>query len=464
MKNKKAKITVFGFFKEIFWRYPKEIITLTIFLIISAILEAASIASIIPLLGEIFQKDDLVGGPLGDVISYFGLESLSMGWLLLVVVTLVFISELSLYFVSVGAAKMSYRIQKNLRDELMGKLFSASWSFRLQINTGKVINLIYTQTQQVANGIKHLGIYYTNAFVLILFSIFSLLVLWEAVALGLVAGLVVLFAIKRVYSISRSIGLRRVEVDGKCNTIIVENMNLEKHIKASHLEESRYNIFTEATRLLERLSGEEIAVKSFVKHFNKVFSVVFICVLFFVFIEVLPKPPGNLMFLLLLIQKSYFKFALLQAGRLSLVANIPSYEAVSDMIRMADQHPEDVEGQDFEVLKKDISFENLGFHYQPEKPILTNLNLEIKQSSMAALVGPSGGGKTTVVDLILGLLNPNEGRILIDGVDLKEIDLHQWRNKIGYVAQEPVLFDDTIRNNITIGQGKCFRRSCYTGC
>jgi len=89
----------------------------------------------------------------------------------------------------------------------------------------------------------------------------------------------------------------------------------------------------------------------------------------------------------------------------------------------------------------------------PPAPVLHAVSLEIPARRTTALVGVSGSGKTTLVDLLLGLLRPDQGRILVDGTPLGELDLAAWRRGIGYVAQESFLFNDTIRQNLLPDEG-----------
>jgi ATP-binding cassette, subfamily C, bacterial len=89
----------------------------------------------------------------------------------------------------------------------------------------------------------------------------------------------------------------------------------------------------------------------------------------------------------------------------------------------------------------------------PPAPVLHDVTLEIPARRTTALVGVSGGGKTTLADLLLGLLRPDQGRILVDGTPLDQMDLAAWRRGIGYVAQESFLFNDTIRQNLLPDEG-----------
>src|SRR6185295_9613597 len=94
---------------------------------------------------------------------------------------------------------------------------------------------------------------------------------------------------------------------------------------------------------------------------------------------------------------------------------------------------------------------NLGFGYG-KRPVLDNLNLTIAKGSITAVAGPSGVGKSTLVDLLLGLQRPLKGTILVDDACLFEtINMQAWRAGIGYVPQEQFLLNDTIRNNVTLG-------------
>ncbi len=104
-----------------------------------------------------------------------------------------------------------------------------------------------------------------------------------------------------------------------------------------------------------------------------------------------------------------------------------------------------------EPLSRSIRFENVSFGYDPQKPVLKNINLEIISGEIVALVGPSGGGKSTLADMIPRFYDPDHGRILFDGIDLRKLTISGLRSQLGVVTQETVLFNDTVFNNIAYG-------------
>ncbi|MGH7505464.1 MAG: ABC transporter ATP-binding protein, partial [Longimicrobiales bacterium] len=99
-----------------------------------------------------------------------------------------------------------------------------------------------------------------------------------------------------------------------------------------------------------------------------------------------------------------------------------------------------------------IRFEHVAFHYVEGEPVLEDVALDVRPGDVVALVGPSGAGKSTLVDLVARFYDPTAGRIAVDGVDLRDIALRSLRSNLGLVAQETVLFHDTVRANIAYGR------------
>jgi len=114
--------------------------------------------------------------------------------------------------------------------------------------------------------------------------------------------------------------------------------------------------------------------------------------------------------------------------------------------------PERADARLLPTCRGEIAFENVAFGYDPDAPILKGVNFKIAPGQLVGIVGTTGGGKSTVVSLIPRFYDPSKGRVLIDGNDLKDLDLASLRSKIGYVLQDTVLFHGTIRDNIAYGR------------
>ncbi|RZK41254.1 MAG: ABC transporter ATP-binding protein [Pedobacter sp.] len=132
-------------------------------------------------------------------------------------------------------------------------------------------------------------------------------------------------------------------------------------------------------------------------------------------------------------------------------SGIAAGERVLDLIDTKPALTDKPDAKNLDQFKSELSFKNVTFNYG-EKGVLKNINLEITKGSTVALVGPSGGGKSTLMDLIPRFYDPKEGLLKIDGVDYKDLTVDSIRSKMGIVNQESILFNDSIFNNIAFGK------------
>jgi subfamily B ATP-binding cassette protein MsbA len=160
-------------------------------------------------------------------------------------------------------------------------------------------------------------------------------------------------------------------------------------------------------------------------------------------------------------QLSFGAFALFMAALLSLIRPFKKLSQVNSIMQQAmaastriyevldsqSSVKERLGAGELKDFRQSVNFENVYSSYGNQE-ILKNINLEIKKGSILAIVGPSGAGKTTLVDLVPRFYDPKKGRVIIDGTDIKEVTFSSLRRQIGIVTQETILFNDTIRGNI----------------
>jgi len=128
--------------------------------------------------------------------------------------------------------------------------------------------------------------------------------------------------------------------------------------------------------------------------------------------------------------------------------------AIERIFRVLDTPPSIIDSPGARPIEKfsdRIVFDNVSFAYREGQPVLQDINLELPRGRMIALVGPSGGGKSTLCDLLARFYDPLTGRVLVDGQDLKDFKIDSWRRLLGIVTQETILFNDTVAYNIAYG-------------
>jgi ATP-binding cassette subfamily B protein len=129
-----------------------------------------------------------------------------------------------------------------------------------------------------------------------------------------------------------------------------------------------------------------------------------------------------------------------------------SLEAVFTILEAEDRVPDAAHAREASPLRGEVTFEGVGFGYRAGRPVLHELDLRVSPGETVALVGPSGGGKTTLMGLLLRLHDPERGTIRIDGADIREFTQRSLRRQIGVVLQDALLFDDTVASNIAYGR------------
>jgi ABC-type multidrug transport system fused ATPase/permease subunit len=130
------------------------------------------------------------------------------------------------------------------------------------------------------------------------------------------------------------------------------------------------------------------------------------------------------------------------------IINVGSIESVNSLLTEMTAYKESSLALALERIHSGIQLENINFSYG-NRIILDNVSMTIPVAKTIALVGASGAGKTTIANIIAGLITPNNGKVKVDDIDLRDLNINDYRLRIGYISQEPVIFNDTIYNNIT---------------
>ncbi|HJO98172.1 MAG TPA: ATP-binding cassette domain-containing protein, partial [Rhodospirillales bacterium] len=177
-------------------------------------------------------------------------------------------------------------------------------------------------------------------------------------------------------------------------------------------------------------------------------SILFISGLVLYYVGFQGKSITGVFVLLIFFYKAFSYVFRFQSDWQKFNASLGGLEVMIKANRVLNNNVEKVGGRQINAFSKTIELRNVNFSYGP-KQVCFDINLTIQKNKSIGIVGESGAGKTTLFDIITGLLTPQSGEISIDGIDYSELELSSFRNVIGYVTQEPVIFNDTIANNIS---------------
>jgi ABC-type multidrug transport system fused ATPase/permease subunit len=424
---------------------------------IAALAEAVGILMLLPLLQSL---DSGATGPatgigkiLHDLLAGFGWADSTLAVLL--IITLAFVAKGVLTF---GALGFNAVLRARLLRELKGRLFDdysrMSYRYYTTRDTGHFINVINEQITQMLNSFRslvHLGSQLAAA---IVYVGLAFLLAWRFGLMALVFGFGLLLLFSRINVFVRDLSRKKAKENGRLTKLLIQSLHAFKYLTATGQAGHLGSTVKTSIGRISRYEMHRGIAESFTQAVREPIAVVFIMIIVLVQLALLNQPLAPILVSILLFYRGLNAILVIQNHWQSTLAQIGSVEMVRDEFVAQGRHREPDAGLRIPVLSHSIELRNVDFRYAPElEDALKDISLDIPARGSVALVGESGAGKSTVVDLLTLMLKPRRGQVLIDGIPGDEIQLASWRRQIGYVSQETVVFDDTIANNICMWEG-----------
>jgi ATP-binding cassette, subfamily C, bacterial len=269
-----------------------------------------------------------------------------------------------------------------------------------------------------------------------------------AIAMG--CGGVLLFVMRRQRDATRRAGQEISAVSGELVSAATEHLGALKVVKSYGAEERNARTYAEVARRSTEVRMRAWSTYADTRAAFLSGSVVMLAMVAYVALEVLDVSAPTVLLLVFLFYRLVPRLAHLQSVYQMISHDLPAWEQVMGRIEALEAEREELaDSAEGARLAHSIRLEDVFFAYDAGRTdAVRGLTLEIEARRTTAIVGPSGAGKTTVADLVMGLVQPREGRIVVDGRALDERWLRAWRAEIGYVAQDTVLFNDTVLANL----------------
>ena len=446
-KIKFAKIAA----REVFKRNPLRFSMILVFGFLSGILGGVGIGALIPLFSLVSGRTSEQVGSITKVIeNFFGFLHLplTIPWLV-VLIAVLFVTKALVHFIAKYLnIKTAAEYEERIRRDVFSKTLNATWPFLLKQKSGYLERIMVNDVAIGASIILRV----TNLVLLV-----TSLLMYLAVALTissfitsvtLVIGAVLFFAFHPFLERIRQIAKIMAKAEKNTAHHINEALGGAKIVKSFGVEP---NIIQKSRKYFQLLKEVRVKTDFFRYILGQAFEpvgIVFI-VLLFVFYQ---RFPGfnivSFAAIVYLIEKMFVYLQAAQGELYTINQAAPYLKAFADFRTSAEENKEINDGRNPFIFKEDLRFNDVEFSYMEDRKILSGINFSVNKGEMVGLVGPSGAGKTTIVDLLLRLFNPSSGDILVDGKKIKEIDLVDWRGNIRYVSQDVFLLNDTIDNNI----------------
>ena len=434
-----------------------------VFMGIVTLLDVFRLTAIVPIVDRVFTNKPIIftSGKfplfIENILNQLNtLTPLKVIYLLLIVIPIALIIRAVFEFLqSYIMSDVGQKVIRDVRNLVYEKLQSLSLDYFTQKRSGELISRITNDVKLIENAVSYgLTDFVYQSFQIISFAVMAFLINWKFALISIVVLPLVAIPMVVVGKILRKLSKKSQEKMADINSLLIETFTGVRIVKAFCMEEKEISRFKGQNQDYYKIAMKSIKRMLILGIGTELIGVA--AALFIVFYGGRQVLEGRL---------SFGVFALFMAALLSLIRPFKKLSQVSSIIQQAIAAVKRIyevldaqllikEAANARVLppiKESIIFRDVSFSYG-DRVILKDINLQVHLGVTLAIVGPSGVGKTTLVDLIPRFYDPTKGEIFIDGQNIRYITLKSLRDQIGIVTQETILFNDTVRANIAYGK------------
>ncbi|MEW5902123.1 MAG: ABC transporter ATP-binding protein, partial [Acidobacteriota bacterium] len=353
---------------------------------------------------------------------------------------------------------VGHRVVKRLRDDLYRHLVYQSNSFFDRVPTGDLMTRLTNDVDKIHQAISgSLADFIEELFILLALLIGVFIIDWR---LAVVAVVVTPLAVIPLAAFSRQVKKKSLTGQRKMSQIynlIYETLTGNEIVKAFTSEEFEIKKFFRATAGYFKTSMKLAWIGSLSSPFMEFVGGVVGAFILYVGTRRISQgaiSAGDFGAFVMAIFMMYTPINRLNRANNVIQQAVACQQRIRELLDEAPQIQDGPAAYPLPPVEGRVTFENVSFCYNETRPTLTGVSFEIGRNQTAAFVGLSGAGKTTIINLLARFYEPTSGKILIDGIDIREVTLTSLRSQLGLVTQETILFNDTVRNNIAYGLGE----------
>ncbi len=429
----------------------KSLITILVFNIFVALTSSISIVMLVPML-------DLLDVSIGSnaalqtlLMPFSVLSSMQRGLIIITIFVLLIIARALLArFATIKQNAFLERYELSLRGELYEAVRRASWESLTAKPHSELINLFTAQCRQARICLQQIISFIASAFTAIMQLVIALVMSLPITIVVLLVGGCFLVLFKPFQKRSREYGKKAVEVNKELYYEIQNQLSSIKEIRAYGVEHSHAETFDAISESYYETGLKAMELRVLPQFCYSIAAAILVALAFVFSVFILDTGTAQLMVLVYIFSRLWPLFSSWQGQLQTIQAYIPSYETIQKAVKdLTAEYAVEAKNSDSLPFAKEVKFDKVGFAYRgSNEAILQNVSFTLPYGSVIALIGPSGAGKSTTADLLLGLLYPTVGKIAIDGHDLSRDDLFAWRRSIGYIPQEPLILNASVRENL----------------
>lgn len=377
-------------------------------------------------------------------------------WLIpLLLVVVIFGKGIFTFFASFFMKSIGHKAVKDLRDDLFESLIYQSMDYFDHKPTGELMSRLTSDVDKVQQGVAgSMGDLMLSVLMILALVGKIFITDWQLALLSLlITPLAIVPLILFSHQLKKRGLLNQRKVAGIYN-LLHESIKGNKIVKAFTMEKFEMKKFFQATlsyfKACLKMEWVGSASSPFMEFVGGLLGA-FILIMGTSRIARGYLTPGDFSSFIMAIFMMYTPIKRLSRANNTIQQAVASYERIQEVLQSQPQIKEHPQAYALPPIKGRVKFENVSFSYDNMMPVLHDLSFEVQPTERIALVGLSGAGKTTIINLLSRFYDPTSGKITIDGIDIREVSLSSLRSQIGLVTQELILFNDTVSKNIAYG-------------
>ncbi len=390
------------------------------------------------------------------IFKYFHVTKEQLMWFIPLILVIVILGKgIFTFFSSFFMKSIGHRVVKRLRDELFGHLVYQSSDYFDYKPTGELMSRLTNDVDKIQQAVSgSMGDSIQEVFTLFALVIYIFVTDWRlALASFVIAPLAVIPLAAFSRQLKKKGKLSQIRMSQIYN-LLHESITGNKIVKAFTMERFEIKKFFQATLAYFKTSMKLAWIGSLSSPFMEFMGgLVGAFILFVGTTRIIQGhiSPGDFGSFVMAIFMMYTPINRLSRANNTIQQGVACYERIQEILQERPQIIDHPHAFPLPPVKGRVKFENVSFSYNEVRPVLYNMDFEVLPHETVALVGLSGAGKTTIINLLSRFYDPNSGRITIDGIDICQVKLESLRSQIGLVTQELILFNDTVRSNIAYG-------------
>lgn len=439
----------------------KRIYLIFCFSFLASLSEAIGIMMLLPLLESLdggFQEasanpdDSRINILLYELFNFLGIASSTSS--IIILITIAFFIKGIVTFAALGFnAYLIGKLLKELKGRLFNKYSNMNYHYYSSKDTGHFTNLINEQPTKALESFNQLTIFGGQLINMIVLMSVAFFMTWIFGLMAFGVGIVLLILFMSLNSYVRSLSRITAKENGNLNKWLIQTLQGFKYLTATAQTSLLKVNIIKSIDLLARNQIKTGIAAAFTQSVREPIAVIFIMLVVFIQLIIFNQQIEPLLVSIVLFYRALNSTLAVQSAFQGTFQHIGSMELVNTEFEAQDKNQAKNGKMIINEFKNSIILDNVSFKHSNEGFELKKLNLKIPARDSIAFVGESGSGKSTLIDILTLMNVPQRGSIYIDNVDALNIDKSSWRNQIGYVSQDTVIFDDSIGNNICMWKG-----------